>query len=189
MTAGAPCTIAIQEAARAGIVESAAAVWTPSVCATTSFMAPAEGAADGWLTFGGGWKDSTDPQYEGTDTYITWANELVEEAGLDSEIALYVTGVGQFGWAHVQAMMIAAELPGGLTRTNFMLASRSLDMQHPQLLDGITFSQNGNEDAYLVEGTQIQSWDAENQVWIQVGGVIDLNGSSGTCEWDPEEGC
>jgi len=189
MTAGAPCTIAIQEVARAGLLESAKAVWTPSVCASIStYMEPAGSAAEGWLVFGGGWKDTTDPQWD-DDVYIQWVNELVEDSGLDAEISLYGTGVGQFGWPHVQALLIAAELPGGLTRTNFMIAARSLSMQHPALLDGINFSATGNEDAYFVEGTQIQRFNVDEQTWVQEGGVIDLDGSSGTCEWDPDTGC
>ena len=59
-------------------------------------MAPAGEAADNWLIFGGGWKDSTDPQYI-EDTYISWMNAQIESAGLDSAVSLYASGYGQFG--------------------------------------------------------------------------------------------
>lgn len=188
MTAGAPCTMAFQEAARSGIVESADAVWAPSVCASASFLGPAEDAADGWLAFGGGWKDPADDALVESDVFLSWIKGEIGAAGLDTEVSLLSTGVGEFGWPMIQTLQIAAELDGGLTRTNFMLALRSLSMTHPFLLDGITFSNNGAEDAYLVEGTQINVWDSAAQSSKQVGGVVDLNGSSGTCSWS-EDGC
>jgi len=141
MTAGNPCLLATQEAARAGITDIAKAYFQPSVCkAVSAYMAPAGDAADNWLIFGGGAKDSTDPQYE-NDTYISWMNDQIEDAGLDSSVSLYATGYGLYGWAHVEALRIAAELDGGLTRTNFMIAVRSLRTSHPALLDGIAFGQ------------------------------------------------
>ncbi|MEZ5226780.1 MAG: hypothetical protein R2710_08900 [Acidimicrobiales bacterium] len=188
MTAGAPCTIAFQEAARAGIVETAEAVWAPSVCATASFLGPAEDAADGWLALGGGWKDMADENFRTNDVYVKWAVETMDAAGADSTIGLVGTGFGEFGWPHIQALQIAAELDGGVTRTNYMIALRALDMTHPALLEGVAFSNNGAEDAYLVEGTQINKWNAATQSSEQIGDVIDLNGSSGTCSWT-ESGC
>jgi len=189
MTAGNPCLLAIEEAARAGITEIADAYFTPSVCkAVSSYMAPAGDAANDWLIFGGGWKDSTDPQYE-SDSYISWMNGEIEAAGLDPNISLYASGFGQFGWSHVQAMQIAAELDGGLTRTNFMIAQRALRMDHPALLEGIAFGQNGVEDAYLVEGSDLSRFNAADQSWAIEGGVIDLDGQSPNCAWVAGEGC
>ena len=189
MTAGNPCVLAVQEAARAGITAEADAYFMPSVCkAVSAYMAPAGEAAADWLIFGGGWKDSTDPQYE-ADTYISWMNERVEEAGLDSSVSLYATGYGQFGWTHVQALQIASELDGGLTRTNFMIALRALRMDHPGLLEGIAFGQNGSEDAYLVEGSDLSRFDVASQSWIIEGGIIDLDGQSPNCQWVAGEGC
>jgi len=189
MTAGNPCLLAVQEAARSGITEIADAFFMPSVCkAVSAYMAPAGEAADQWLIFGGGWKDSTDPQYE-SDTYISWMNEQIDAAGLDSGVSLYASGFGQFGWAHIEAMRIAAELDGGLTRTNFMIALRALRLDHPALLDGISFGQNGVEDSYLVEGSDLSRFDFANQSWIIEGGIIDLDGQSPNCAWVAGEGC
>ncbi len=189
MTAGNPCLLATQEAARAGITATAQAFFQPSVCkAVSAYMAPAGEAADQWLIFGGGWKDSTDPQYE-ADTYISWMNEQIDAAGLDSSVSLYATGYGQFGWTHVQALQIAADLPGGLSRTNFMIAQRALRMEHPGLLEGINFGMNGAEDAYLVEGSDLSRFDFATQSWIIEGGIIDLDGQSPNCAWVAGEGC
>ena len=189
MTAGNPCVLAIQEAARAGITVEADAYFMPSVCkAVSAYMAPAGEAAADWLIFGGGWKDSTDPQYE-SDTYIAWMNEQIDAAGLDSGVSLYASGFGQFGWSHVQALQIAAELDGGLTRTNFMIAQRALRMDHPALLEGINFGMNGADDAYLVEGSDLSRFNFDDQSWIIEGGIIDLDGQSPNCAWVAGEGC
>ena len=189
MTAGNPCLLAIEEAARTGIIDIADAVFMPSVCkAVSAYMAPAGEAADDWYIFGGGWKDSTDPQYE-SDSYISWMNEQIEAAGLDSGVSLYASGYGQFGWPAVQALQIAAELDGGLTRTNYMIAVRSLRMDHPALLEGIAFGQNGSDDAYLVEGSDLSQFDFATQSWVIEGGVIDLDGQSANCAWVAGEGC
>jgi hypothetical protein len=85
--------------------------------------------------------------------------------------------------------MIAAELDGGLTRTNYMIALRSLRMEHPALLEGIGFGMNGSEDAYLVEGSDLSRFDYDNQSWVIEGGVIDLDGKSANCAWVAGEGC
>ena len=189
MTAGNPCLLATQEAARAGITTSATAFFEPSVCkAVSSVMGPAGEAAEGWLIFGGGWKDNTDPQYA-DDVFISWMNDKLDEGGLDSGISLYATGFGQFGWTHVETMRIAAELDGGLTRSNFMIASRALRLNHPALLEGIGFGVNGAEDAFMVEGSDLSRFDATNQSWIIEGDVIDLDGQSPNCAWVPGEGC
>ena len=182
MTAGNPCLLAVQEAANAGITDTAV-TFMPSVCkAISSYMAPAGDAADGWYIVGGGVKDSTDPQYE-SDPFISWMNNTIEQQGLDPAISLYATGFGQYGWTHVEAMRIAAELDGGLNRTNMMLALRALDLQHPLLLDGIEFEADGLNDSYLIEGSEISQFSAGEQSWIQQGDIIDLNGQSANCNW------
>jgi len=189
MTAGNPCLLAVEEAGRTGITDIADATFMPSVCKTISaYMAPAGEAAADWYIFGGGWKDSTDPQYA-DDTYISYMNTEVEAAGLDVAIGAYATGFGQFGWPAVQALQIAAELDGGLSRTNYMIALRSMRMDHPALLEGIAFGQDGLNDAYLVEGSDLSQFDFENQSWVINGGVIDLDGESANCPWVAGEGC
>ena len=190
MTAGNPCLLAIQEAFRAGLTETADAVFTPSVCkAVASYMAPAGDAADGWYIIGGGLKDTTDPQWE-DDAWISFTNEELEARGGDPEISLQGQGFGERGWAFEQVLRIAAELPDGLTRTNLILAQRGMtEMSHPALLDGIGFGMNGSEDAYFIEGSDISVFDAGSQSWNKEGDVIDLSGLSPNCPWVAGEGC
>ncbi len=188
MTAGNPCLLAVQEAGNNGLTESADVLFAPQTCKDPqAFMVPAGDAADGWWIVGGGAKTTTDSQFA-DEPYIAFVNDELAGAGLDPTVGLYGTGFSQYGWPYIHALLIASELDGGLTRTNFMLALRSMEMTHPLYLPGIAFSMNGNEDAYYVEGTEFARYDATGQTWVQVGDVVDLNGESPNCAWT-ESGC
>lgn len=188
MTAGNTCLLAVQEAGNNGLTETASVLFAPSVCKdANAFMIPAGDAADGWWIVGGGVKTTTDAQYA-DDPYISFVNSTLEASGLDTTVGLYGTGFANFGWPHAQALLIAAELDGGLTRTNLMLAIRSMEMSNPITLEGISFAVNGAEDSYFIEGTDFAKYDAASESWIQEGGVVDLNGQSDNCVWT-ESGC
>ncbi|MCP5030028.1 MAG: ABC transporter substrate-binding protein, partial [Actinomycetia bacterium] len=188
MTAGNPCLLAVEEAGRTGLIEAGTTLFAPSVCKDpNAYMIPAGEAADGWFIVGGGVKATTDPQYA-DDPYISFVNETMDAAGLDTSVGLYGTGFANFAWPSVEALRIAAELPGGLSRTNFALTVRGLDLNHPITLDGISFSANGVEDGYFIEGSEFSRYDAAGETWIQEGAVIDLNGSSPNCVWG-DGGC
>jgi hypothetical protein len=87
-----------------------------------------------------------------------------------------------------QALIIAGELDGGLTRTNFMTALRALDMTHPYLLEGIRINMKGNSDAYFVEGGIYQTYDSAKQTWVSQTDIIELSGKSKPCAWDQSIG-
>jgi branched-chain amino acid transport system substrate-binding protein len=188
MTAGNPCLLAVEEAGRSGLKDAGTVLFAPSVCKDpNAYMIPAGDVGDGFLIVGGGLKVNTDPQYA-DDPYIAWMNETMEAAGLDITIGLYGTGFADFGWPYVETLKVAAELDGGLTRSNFMLALRSFSGDNPKLLDGITFEMNGAEDAYFIEGSDIARYDSSTESWVQEGAIIDLNGSSPNCTWS-DTGC
>ncbi|MGI9613035.1 MAG: ABC transporter substrate-binding protein [Acidimicrobiales bacterium] len=188
MTAGNPCLLAVQEAGNSGLTDGDVVLFAPQTCKDpNAYMIPAGESANGWYIIGGGVKATTDPQYA-EDPYIKFLNDTLSAAGLDTSVGLYGAGFGQHAWPHAEALRIAAELDGGLTRTNLLLALRAMETIHPAFLDGIVFSVDGNDDAYYVEGSEISIYDAANESWIQQGAVVDLNGSSPNCEWD-ESGC
>ncbi|MPY96162.1 MAG: hypothetical protein GEV08_24790 [Acidimicrobiia bacterium] len=62
---------------------------------------------------------------------------------------------------------------------------RAIDMTHPYFQPGIAFSMNGNDDSFAAEGGVFEQWNAAEQVWEAKGNVIDLNGRSANCAWDP----
>ena len=191
MTAGNPCLLAIQEAGQSGLYDDinakGGALFTPSVCkGIEAYVKPAGDSADNWWIVGGGAKDSTDPKFV-DEPFMSFVNANLEAGGLDPAVSLYAIGY-TYGYPYGEALRIAADLPGGLNRTNFILAVRSIDVYHPMLLDGIITQLNGNADAYFVEGSDFSQFDATVQTWNQVGDVVDVNGKSTNCAWDKDDG-
>ena len=188
MTAGDFCLQAIQEAGRLGLDRSVDVSFTSSVCRDPqAYMIPAGDAADGWHIVGGGIKATTDPRFA-DEPFIAFTNQTLTGAGLDPSVGFYGTGFATYGWAHVEAMRIAAELDGGLTRSNLILAQRAMDLDHPILLDGVRFAMEGAADSFPVEGSNFGVYDAANQVWTEDSPVIDVDGSTPNCAWTTD-GC
>ncbi len=187
MTAGNPCLLAIQEVEASGLYDRLDAAFTPSVCkGIAAYLAPAGMAADGYWIVGGGAKDTTDSG-KMDEPFIAFARDLISDAGEDPSISL--TGEGVFrGYAFTEAFRIADALPGGMSRTNLMLALRNFKIYHPGLLDGLVTELKGNSDAYFVEGSEYSQFDAENQTWVMVGDVVDANGGTPNCRWDKANG-
>ena len=187
MTAGNPCLLAVQEVEASGLLERLSAAFTPSVCkAIAAYMAPAGMAADGWWVVGGGVKDSTDPKYI-EEPFIAFLNQNLEDGGLDPSISLLATGYF-FAYPWTETLRVADALPGGMTRTNVMLAARSIDIYHPLMMDGVAYELNGAADAFAIEGSDFSQFDATAQTWNQVGDIVDGNGNSPNCAWDKENG-
>jgi ABC-type branched-subunit amino acid transport system substrate-binding protein len=188
MTAGAPCTQGLQDAATSGLLEAIDAGFVPQTCkAISSFLTPAGDAADGYYVIGGGSKELTDPAHA-DDSFIQFVKGLVSDAGLDPNNSQF-TNAFLFGWAEIESLRIASMLPGGLTRPNYILAVRSIDMTHPMLLSGIRFSMNGVEDAAPIEGSEVVVFDSATQSYELVGAPVDNNGTGGVCSWIDGEGC
>ena len=191
MTAGNPCLLAIQEAGQSGLYDDitakGGALFAPSVCkGIEAYMAPAGDFAHDWWIVGGGAKDTTDPKHV-DEPFIAFVNDNLEAAGLDPAVSLY--GIGYtFGYPFGEALRVAAELPGGLNRTNFILAVRSIDIYSPLHLDGINAQLNGAADGYFIEGSDFSRFDANAQTWNIIGDIVDVNGLSTNCAWDKDNG-
>ena len=187
MTAGNPCLLAIQEVEASGLLERLSAAFTPSVCkAIAAYMAPAGMAADSWWVVGGGVKDSTDPQYT-DEPFIAFLNDTLKAGGLDPSISLLATGYF-FAYPWTETLRVANELPGGMSRTNVMLAARSIDIYHPLMMDGVAYELDGAKDAFAIEGSDFSKFDATGQTWNIIGDIVDGNGGSPNCPWDKENG-
>jgi branched-chain amino acid transport system substrate-binding protein len=185
MTAGRPCLQAIEEAATTGLNSGASALFLPAGCQDpATFLAPAGAAADGWRGLGGGLKNLADPRWA-DDPYLTWVRQAMTAHGLDPADPQAVAGFALYGWAQVEALRTAADLPGGLTRANLLLVLRSLNLEHPFSLDGIRLVTNGTTDAYPLEGSNVERFDAATQSWITDGGApLDASGATQPCPWN-----
>jgi branched-chain amino acid transport system substrate-binding protein len=191
MTAGSSCTQAITEAANNGMKNTVDLMFQPSVCKAKSFVGKdavgGDGSAsNGWWIVGGGVKDFTDPSYS-SDPWVAFVLDLLKGSGHPITDSSSLGSGFIYAWPMVEALKIAAELPGGVSRPNLMIAARTMDMTNPNLLDGISYKMSGNDDAYLTEGTEFAVYDSAKQSWViqQDLGLIELGGKSSNCAWDP----
>jgi ABC-type branched-subunit amino acid transport system substrate-binding protein len=194
MTGGAQCTQSVLEAAQNGMKDEAKYLFLSATCKGSSFVGKDKiggdgAAADGWWIVGGGSVDLNSPSNDG-DFYVTWARKLLADGGIDyKKSGSFSLGVF-YAFPMIQALRIAGDLPGGLTRTNLILALRAVDLTHPMLLAGVPFKMDGNADAFPVEGSDISRFDSAKQEWIQQGDIVQLTGDQKKCKYDPAtSGC
>ncbi len=183
MTAGAACLSAITETSRSGLAAAAVARFAPSSCRDpATHLVPAGEAAHGLWLAGGATKSLTDPTYA-DEPFVAFANARIAAAGIDRNRHLVGVGFAQYGWAHVELLRVAAALPGGLTRSNVVLAARNLDLDHPMLMDGVDFATAGRSDGFPIEGTVYSRYDAETGSWLTHGPPVDVNGATPNCSF------
>jgi branched-chain amino acid transport system substrate-binding protein len=193
MTAGTSCTQSVTEAAQNGLKESALYLFQPSVCKSNAFMGKdkvgGDGmSADGWWAVGGGLKAFETPAYD-TDAWAKYTRGLLEAKGVDWKTnPTHFAGIARWGWSVEQALTIASQLKGGLSRVNLMVAVRNMDMTAPFLLEGAKFNLNGNKDAYFTEASEYVKYNAAKQAFDIQGDLIELSGKSSNCAWDQSTG-
>ena len=127
-------------------------------------------------------KSLNDPAFA-DETFVRFSIDELTAAGLDPTRELIGVGFAQYGWAYTEALRLASSLPGGLSRSNLLLALRGAALDHPMLLDGVRFETDGARDAYLIEGAEYSRYDAESETWFPQGRAVDVNGSSPNCAW------
>ncbi|MEZ5263913.1 MAG: ABC transporter substrate-binding protein [Acidimicrobiales bacterium] len=137
---GAACTQAVVEAAQNGMHESVDYLFQSSVCKSNGFMGKDKvggdgSASEGWWVVGGGLKTFDTAAYD-NDPWAKAMRAQLDAAGIDWKTnATHLTGNAMFAWTAEQALRIASDLDGGLTRVNFMIALRNMDMTAPFLLE------------------------------------------------------
>jgi len=192
MLAGTSCTQAVTEAANNGMHDKVKYLFQPETCSGTAFVKKDKvggdgSASNGWWIVNPGGRDITDPTFK-DDAFVKFARDLLNSKGINPDSSsLYGIGIG-YVWPFIQFLIIAGDLPGGLTRTNFILAQRAINMTDPVALPGVHFHMNGNQDAYFVEAGVFQQWDSAQQRWITKSNIIDLDGHSGLCAWNSTKG-
>ncbi|MGE0730652.1 MAG: ABC transporter substrate-binding protein [Acidimicrobiia bacterium] len=187
MLTGTTCTQSITEVAENGMKESLKAAFLPSVCKASSFVSAEKvggdgSAADGWWIVGGGLKDFNAAAFD-DDPWVAYARGVLADAGYDYKSSGNFGWGVALGWQLAQALQVAGELPGGLTRTNFNLALRTMDMTNPALVQGVKYNMDGNKDAFLIEGADLSQWSSADQAW-KVQTIVELSGESDLCAWD-----
>ena len=185
MTAGGPCVATVEAVAESALAEAELRL-LPSVCQQpAAYLEPAGSAADGWAVLTGGVErpDHLDP----THPFTVLVDQGLVAAGVDPANEASIVGFGLYGWVWHQTLEIASRLPGGLTRTNLVLAQRGLSaLDHPMLDDGVVLASWGLDDPYPIEGSTLAV--AFDGAWFDEE-VIDIDGATPPCSWRDGIGC
>ncbi len=170
-TAGPGCTGVVSAAAAAPVTR-----YLAIGCAVNAVVGT--GAADGWLQLAGT-RDVTDPAVLADPALAEYRADAAA-AGLDPASAAAWTG-----WISadiiVETLRAAAARPGGLTRTNVLLAARSLDLAHPSLPSGARLRLNGAADAHATESATLFRYQGTGRVAVT---VLDNEGRTPPCAFD-----
>jgi branched-chain amino acid transport system substrate-binding protein len=150
-------------------------VYQTATCANPVFFGPPGPAADGVFT-SSNLRDVNNPDNE-SDPAVAEYLAAFAASGSDASPG----GIAVAGWVAaeltVHVLEQAAE-SGTLSRESIINAVRNIDFAPPLLREGLSF-QMGPDDGYTAEGTQIQQWSAADARFVDVGDVIDLEGSLG----------
>ncbi|MGH1490712.1 MAG: protein kinase domain-containing protein [Acidimicrobiales bacterium] len=204
MSAGRSCLLAIEGALGASLANPTHRILPSGCVSPIDYTSSVEAATDGWTVLDHGLQTTLRPTDDGFgppgaapgydpfvlyDPFVEFSDNRLEMENLAPVIENHGLGFGLYGWAYHQALEIAARLPGGLTRTNFMLAQRAMsEMTAPLGVPGIGFGMNGIDDAYFLEDAQSLRYSWSDRVWIPYK-VLDANGKTPPCRWEPEQGC
>lgn len=181
VAAGTSCTQAITEEAQSQ--------WDPAVkimsstCQTLTLWTAAENSVnEGWVTASDR-KDIVDPAFD-DDKFTQQARKIFDDAGIDYK-ANANAGFGLvFGPPIVEALKLANEAPGGITRTNLMVAAWAMDFKHPWLRGGARWHTDGPNDGFPVESAQFLEYVPAGQRFETVSDLIELDGTTPLCAWD-----
>jgi len=189
MTAGTSCTQANTEAAGNGMKGKVKALFYPNTCGGTSFIGKEKvggdgSAGDGWLIYEGGLKEIKDTVAYANDPWMKFLRAELEKAGINPSSSSLLGHGAAFGWPVAQMLIVAGELEGGLTRSNFLTAMRHFNMTPPTHFWGIKSQLQGGQDGYINEAGVLSKFNAAKQLWEPQGNIIDLNGKSKNCAWD-----
>ncbi len=189
MTAGTSCTQAITESAGNGMKAKAKALFQPNTCGGVSYIGKekvgGDGAAgDGWLIYEGGLKEIKDKVKYANDPWIQFLRAELEKNGINPDSSSLLGHGTAYGWPVAQILIVAGQLDGGLTRSNFLTAMRHFNMTPPTHFWGIKSQLQGGKDGYINEAGVLSKFNASKQLWEPQGDIIDLNGKSKNCAWD-----
>ena len=162
----------------------AASNWNPRTylhggCQTVAaYFTPVDPAGEGVIVA----QTQKDISAEG-DPVIDHAVEVLRAAGLDPFAGAGYSGIVA-GAIMEQVLRAAAEMEGGLTRTNLMRAIWNADFEHPFGVEGAQVRTDGVNDAYTIEAAQLGSYVPPQPGEVaghfeNVGDIVDLEGETG----------
>jgi branched-chain amino acid transport system substrate-binding protein len=151
-------------------------VYQTATCANPVFFTPPGPAADGVYT-SSNLIDVNNPD-NATIPEVAEYLEAFRSVAPDGNPG----GIAGAGWLAaeltVHVLKEAAAMEGGLTRANIMNASRNIDYQ-PSLYRGDLRAVMNADDGFIAEGTQIIQWSVAEGKFVDVGDIIDVEGTEG----------
>ena len=188
MLAGTACTQAVVEVAQNGMKDTAKYLFDDQPCGNNATMGKDKVGGDGsiaqdWWLVGGGARDMTDPS-QAELPYVKFAIDILKAKGIDPKSSGNLNGGEFFAWPMIQALILAGQFEGGLTRSNFVLAQRMMVMTHPYVFEGINWTTDGAKDAYPIEGGVYQQYNVAKQAFERRSDIINLDGKSTPCAWN-----
>jgi branched-chain amino acid transport system substrate-binding protein len=152
-------------------------VYQTATCANPVFFAPPGPGANGVLT-SANLVDVANPanaELPAVKTYV----DAFKSVSPDGNPA----GLAVAGWLAaemtVATLQGAAEAcPDGITRACIINAARNIDYTPTLFREGLSAKMNA-ADGFISEGTQMIRWDAAGQVFVDVGEVINVEGTTG----------
>ncbi len=156
---------------------------TPAAPIPEGYSAVAPDALTADMLEGANVRDMTDAT-QAELPFVQFMRGLLEAKGIDPASSGNLNYGTFFGFPLIQAFILAGEFPGGLTRTNFILAQWMMDITHPFVIEGNDLVTKGVEDAYPIEGGIYQQYSVEKQAFVKQSDVISLAGESPPCAWN-----
>ena len=129
---------------------------------------------------------SLDRGFHRVDVDEAWIEHVSDQVTADDYPAdfgdTHHVGIN-YGWLQLQVLHLANELPGGLNRTNLLLAMWAADFEHPGLPAGTHWTINGPTDPVGQETITVQRWGPGHTELEDVG-IVSNEGNSPHCSWD-----
>jgi hypothetical protein len=150
-------------------------VYQTATCANPVFFSPPGPAADGVYT-SSNLRDVNNPD-NASDPAVAEYLEAFASSGSEANPG----GIAVAGWLAAELtvhVLEEAAATGTLSRESIINAVRNIDYTPSLAREGLTFTMNAG-DGYIAEGTQIQQWNAAEARFVDVGDVINLEGSLG----------
>ncbi len=163
-TAGNPCLLTVQ-----GIAERRPdlEVIVPHYCDhAQAYLAPAGEAADGTLAL----RSTVEAFSSSLDGSAV--GELAEREYASLEYRGLETAEWPLVWQTVQLLQIAAALPGGLTRSNVVLAAWSFEGRHPQMEGRAAVT--WNEKPRAVTEVRLYRYSHAASEWLPTNTMVNL---------------
>jgi branched-chain amino acid transport system substrate-binding protein len=151
-------------------------VYQTATCANPVFFTPPGSSADGVYT-SANLRDVANPA-NASDPAVADYLEAFAASGSDASPG----GIAVAGWIAADLtvhVLEEAAASGTLSRQSIIDAARNIDYAPALLREGLNFYMDA-VDGYIAEGTQIVQWNAADGVFVDVGDVINLEGTLGT---------